>query len=221
MQQGSQQWWVHMVPQEVCSSYNTWCSKWEWHNLDNKMFGDCHGHQVHQMPTGDTNQHWSRHSPLSPQSRSFNSISNVKLYKTRPIFFNFTMTFQFPLMCLDTALHNTVSSFVVGLLCLTLLVHGVDDHLLNTCRVSILLHDGEACRPRMGEQLVAQENSGQCLECICWLVCHHNLSLEAQNFAFSLAVNHHFSKLWTQHICIPLKWHFLFFHTTFFVELLM
>lgn len=34
-QQGSQQWWVHMVPQEVGSSYNTWCSDWEWHNLDN------------------------------------------------------------------------------------------------------------------------------------------------------------------------------------------
>lgn len=70
-------------------------------------------------------------------------------------------------MCLDTTLHNAVSSFIVGLLCLTLLVHGVDDHLLDTCRVSILLHDSEACRPRMREQLMAQENSGRYLECIC------------------------------------------------------
>lgn len=153
---------------------------------------------------------------------SFNSILNVKLYKTKFIFFNFAMTFQFPLMCLDTALHITVSSFTVGLWCLTLLVHGVDDHLLDTCRGSILLHDDEACRPRMEVQFMAQKNSGRCLECICLLVwCHMfvNLSLEAQNIVFSLSVNHHFSKLWTQHICNPLKRHFLFSHTTNFVEL--
>lgn len=131
-----------------------------------EMFGDCHGRQMHQMATGDTNQHWPHLSPLFLQSMTFNFISNVKLYKTKSIFFSVAMTFQFPLMCLATALHNTVSSFIVGLLCLTLLVHGVDDHFLDTCRVSILLHDGEACRPRMGEQLMAQENSGRCLECI-------------------------------------------------------
>ncbi len=59
------------------------------------------------------------------------------------------------LMCLDTELCEQPAFFAMTLLCLALLVQGVNGRLLDNCQVSSLPHDCVAYRTRLRDHLKA------------------------------------------------------------------
>ncbi len=81
---------------------------------------------------------------------------------------------NFLLTCLDTALCEH-SFFGNECLCLTLLVKGVNDCLLDNCQISSLPHDCVASWTKLRDHFEGSRNLCRCFELISWLACHHIL----------------------------------------------
>ncbi len=95
-------------------------------------------------------------SPTFLNGFCFTILSRVRLSLLLVHFFlpHLFLPFASLLMCLDTALW-TASLFCNDLLCLALLVQGVNGRLLDNCQVSSLPHDCVAYRTRMRDHLKA------------------------------------------------------------------
>ena len=70
---------------------------------------------------------------------------------------HFFLPFNFPNVLLGYSTLWTANFFSNDLLCLTLLVHGVNDRLLDNCQVSSLPHDCVAYWTRLRDHLKAQD----------------------------------------------------------------
>ncbi len=95
-------------------------------------------------------------SPTFLNGFCFTILSRVRLSLLLVHFFlpHLFLPFASLLMCLDTALW-TASLFCNDLLCLALLVQGVNGRLLDNCQVSSLPHDCVAYRTRLRDHLKA------------------------------------------------------------------
>ncbi len=95
-------------------------------------------------------------SPTFLNGFCFTILSRVRLSLLLAHFFlpHLFLPFASLLMCLDTALW-TASLFCNDLLCLALLVQGVNGRLLDNCQVSSLPHDCVAYRTRLRDHLKA------------------------------------------------------------------
>ncbi len=119
--------------------------------------------ETHVLHTSERSGSWSTDSSCSPLFVNLPHIFEWVLFHNPlqgagipiacTLFFYHIFSFPLPLlMCLDT---EPASLFCNDLLCLALLVQGVNGRLLDNCQVSSLPHDCVAYRTRLRDHLKA------------------------------------------------------------------